>query len=468
MKVADFVGIELGTPWKLNNSSRGTVIPVLLREGFRFDRSYLLNTEAEADVSIKDTGSINRVRVTNSSDMYIFFRKGTIFEGKTQERTVVNSVAVPPHTSVNVNVRCVHSSKPIFGGTIMYAMSALAPLHVEKTLTSKGNQSDTWRSISSGGSGGETTSDNERYRSNSGISSTHAGSRTYGLVGSNYFRPRPMPMPFPTIVSDDLVTRLKNSDSSKIDEILKKMPANHERQIGMFVIEWKSIKALEMFDHPDAWEALSQQVTKNYADILNSIHKDEKKGQLSDEDAIRMCQAFLADFQVSIGSRVFKADNVATYEISNNKLTGEFTIIDDMMVHLIGKPSHVWRYDTKKTKTRPIVQPHPFARRTTSRRYGASVVPSAISAHHTVKFMTMKRGYMTLATLQNNNQGLTFTELLKETGMSSRTVDRGLSEAQDLDLVEKLVRVGNGQPVYKLTNAGRDLDPKKFKAYYSQ
>ena len=123
MKAPKFYGIELGTPWKLNDYARGVVVPILLAERHG-DRNYKLYLEVEDAVSITDGGSISESIVRNKTDEYVFFRKGTIFQGKTQERAVIHSVAVAPNSRTGIPVRCIHASKGILAGT---------PFWVDKT-----------------------------------------------------------------------------------------------------------------------------------------------------------------------------------------------------------------------------------------------------------------------------------------------------------------------------------------------
>jgi len=80
----------------------------------------------------------------------------------------------------------------------------------------------------------------------------------------------------------------------------------------------------------------------------------------------------------------------------------------------------------------------------------------------TVDYLTKKRGYETIIALKEGPK--TFNELQRTTGMSTATVTKAIRESESLRLIQRSYRSTNGSTVYELTEAGKSLEPKKFKA----
>jgi DNA-binding HxlR family transcriptional regulator len=457
MKLREISHIKLGTPWRLNDWAEGLAIPVLKTILPKHLREYLLFSEMENDVEIYDTGSVGSLRIRNNSDVYSFFRKGTILEGKTQTRTLTASIVVPPHSEIRAPARCIYQSKGITRGARMRAYkTSLVPHYVEKSLSA--GQNATWgavRSLTSNATG-------------SSSARQHAG----GQPSAYFMQPIALDYLGPAPRSDDLLGSIKARDAKSIDDAIKKMPANHKSQIGLIVVNRYGLKALEMFDTPASWDALSETIVKNYVDILHGIEKNADKIMKIDEDvALEMAYDFMADLAMSDGKQVYSEGYAETYVINNRDIDGEFTLLNDATIHILASPKSGYKPRRKRKKTEPKIF-DPWKRKTKpsnpwiKANKGIQLPPilQQAEASHIVNFLTKKRGFETLSAIQA--KGLSFTEIKKKTGMSSRTVTRGLNEAQDMGLVEKRYRGGNGGTVYELTEIGKTLNPERFKATY--
>jgi DNA-binding HxlR family transcriptional regulator len=266
----------------------------------------------------------------------------------------------------------------------------------------------------------------------------------------------------------DNLTKNVESVNKIIDEALKDIPADHVRQIGIIVVGTKGVEGMELFDHPDSWKAMSKGVIRNYGDILTKVIPD-----IFEINSARVNEyvfEFIRNVQLVDGSLVLDGTVSDTYDISSDKVEGEFVVVDgDEFVHLFAFPRQ--KNTTVKPKTRERT-PIPM----TTQRWGGSVIGSYVDTSRSfqgakqereqldiIQLVTQKKGYNTLASLYDGDKS--FSVIQRQTGMSSRTVSEGLKEASRLGLVEKQISDG-GKTVYSLTSSGRQINPKKFKVAY--
>lgn len=454
MKIPIFDAVELGEPWRLNKDSQGVAVPILLKDSPR-KRDYKLIDEVKDKVVLKDTGNIDGLNVENKSSESVFIRKGTMLTGGTQHRAVQVSIIASPKSVTVAPIRCIYASKGIrSGATFTTVASSYVPRNVEKSL--RRGQSETWNAVgvySASLSSSDITSNN--------ISSNYITSGSYG-----------------TIAYDNLTDNVEKS-TKIIDNALKDVPGDHVRQIGLVVVGAKGVEGIEMFDHPDSWSAMSKGVVRNYADILTNVIPDIF--EININKVKEYVFAFLTKIQNVEGTEAFCNSDAKTYEFQTNEIEGEFTIFNEGLIHVLANAVEK-RESEKKNKTSS--QPMVIGTITTSDWASTATRDSTwmpqdnsntftISLGNndcddkdfknksdTVNLLTKKRGYETLSSIADNPK--TFTEIQTFTGMSSKTVDQGLKEAETLGLIERMVR-GDGAVAYKLTNSGTRTNPKKFK-----
>jgi DNA-binding HxlR family transcriptional regulator len=447
MKIPAFESVELGEPWRLSKESQGVAVPILLQDPSR-KRDYKLLDEVKDKVELKDTNVIDNLQINNKSGDSVFIRKGTMLTGGTQHRAVQVSVVAAPNSVTDAPIRCVYASKGIRGGATFTAVtSSYVPRVVEKSL--RHGQGETWGAVSA-------------YAMN--ISADYSGSVSAWTRSDN-------------------LTDVVEKSTKVIDDAMKDVPADHVRQIGLVVVGSHGVEGLEMFDHPDSWKALSKGVIRNYADILTNVIPDIF--EINIEKVKEYVFAFLSKIQNVEGVEAFCSSDSKTFEFQTNDVEGEFTMLDEGLIHILANAIERGGISTTKYPDAPIIR-NIITNGNDYRTYGTNDWPRPENDNtyrpndsftisytsgdedfkkksDTVNLMTKKRGYETLSDLIDGAK--TFTEIQGHTGMSSKTVDQGLKEAESLGLVEKTVR-NDGATAYKLTSSGTKANPKKFKASF--
>lgn len=141
----DFIGsFEFGEAVKVGEA---TIIPLLAREVG--ERDYVTYKESE-NISIRDTGRIDRMVINNASDRPVFFPQGTVLKGGTQSRALIASTVLEPGESCEAPVRCVHRTGPIHAGETVKP-EGFAPRPVAYSITAphiEVSQATTWRDVS--------------------------------------------------------------------------------------------------------------------------------------------------------------------------------------------------------------------------------------------------------------------------------------------------------------------------------
>jgi len=429
--------IELGEPWKLSDGMQGVAVPVLVKET-PTSRGYKINTELEkGEIEFTDTGNISKLKIKNNTDEYAFFRQGTVLKGKTQTRVLQASILVQPNVETLADIRCIYASKGIRSGATMTTMKNYTPHNVTQNL--KAGQSQTW----------SAATDYSAYAlSASSISAD-------GISG------------YINIRRDNLADFME-VDTKRIDEALKNIPADHIRQIGLIVVDLNGVAGMEIFDHPDSWIAVSQAVVRSYEKILTNampeiydINMDKVKEHVF---------AFLQKLQNADSDEIYSSGDSATYQIMHDEITGDFTTLDDGLVHLLAsrRLKHPKRITTRRawpltTQVAPTPTVEWRWEQTPEIPTAGGGTDDSKRYSDTVLHMTKPRGYNVMSAMVDGPK--TFGEIEQSTGMSSRTVSGGLTDARELGLVQKVIRT-NGSPSYTLTVEGLRTNPKKFKAMY--
>lgn len=311
-------GFKFGTPERVEKDSLSAVLPIIRETTLR--RQYVLLGEAP-EVEVKDTGRIDRFRFVNKSKHNVFARSGTIFRGSTQERALTRSAVLLPGKECELEVRCVHASKGIRGGTVMKS-SGLTPHSMDsKTYGAgykPGNQGSYWRSVSAYSAETQAvtgaaptvphvTNTNPytpyfggvtgvwRTRGPSGQSVGHdrvrlesAGPAREELTSGGILRldslddsavplsaaplfntaeaAQNIQASFHGPAHDDLASTV-DSVASNLDAILKKVH-RVENQVGMALLTEKGLQLVELFDVPNSWTAMHEDCVKRVGSDL--------------------------------------------------------------------------------------------------------------------------------------------------------------------------------------------------------
>ncbi len=319
------IGYKFGSPWRYSDKSLGVIVPILKignGQGFK-EREYITLEEAkDQGISFKDTGRIDRVIIESSLGKPIFIRSGTALKSAgTQPRAVETSVVIIPQeqkkegpmppiitpiiTKQEINVRCIHASKSIRGGT-KFAYAGDVPVEVRSELLSKSGQGGTWSAVS--------------HATNRFMSSQSYISRRLGMMNLN---------------SDNLVGVMEEVDkfTGNIDEILKKVPL-FEDQVGAVFLDMKDVVGLELFDSPKSWEAIHKEVEKRLGE---SITKEEDQSFFKpDYEKVKpLTLTFLKKLLESEKKEVSHGIT-STISLKGNGIVGEATTINGKVIHLVG------------------------------------------------------------------------------------------------------------------------------------
>lgn len=318
------IGYKFGSPWRYSDKSLGVMIPILkIGDGKGFEeREYVTIEEAkDQGISFKDTGRIDRVIVESSLGKIIFIRSGTALKSMgTQPRAVETSVVIIPDagkkdTKQEIPVRCIHSSKPISGGT-KFTYAGNVPIEVRGALLSKSGQSETRSAV------GRST--HRLMSTRLGSSGSHGGSHSYAThIRSTGFS------------ADNLVGVMEEVDkfTGNIDEVLAKVPL-FEDQVGAVFLDMKEVVGMEMFDHPKSWEAIHKEVEKRLGE---STAKEEDKSFFKpDYERVKPLTFEFLKKLLESEKKETSHGIVSTISLKGDGVVGEATTINGKVIHLVG------------------------------------------------------------------------------------------------------------------------------------
>jgi hypothetical protein len=345
---------EFGEPWQLTSESLSAVVPVLRR--FDRDRNYLVIQEISKDkITVADSGLINMVNVMlKGVRKPVFVRAGTIFEGQgTQSRASGMGVVLEPRKKNSIDVFCVHASHGISASSGFLTMCDAVPRKVEDVLMSPlKSQAMIWRAAAVKGSRANVTRCPEcgsfsllqtyeaelvcmqcgfviapRVRSDSG-----GGWARRIRVGY------PTESPMASHRRDNLVANLDEMTkfNRKVEEMLSKIPADLDNQVGVVVIDSHGVLGFEMFDHPGSWRAFSRSIVRNYADIIAKERAGDSLFALKADRVPGVIKGFLEKAQKLSETSVFK-NRVSETSMFSGELAGEYTSMGSDVIHLILK-----------------------------------------------------------------------------------------------------------------------------------
>ena len=409
--------LELGEPWKIPKTL--TVAIPILRHRYS-ERKYRLLQEVKDEVEIKDSGSISKAILKNRSGSPVFVRKGTLLKGQTQERGVTFGMVVLPFLEKEIEVRCVHASKPIRMGANLKPSRHLAPRPVMTAFYARApSQSYTWSMVA------------------------HATSSLSRLTAGG---------PSQIQMLDDLVGALETSRfKEEVEKVLEKIPADLNDQVGIAIIDIKGVVGVEIFDHPDSWRALSKSIVRQYADVLTET---SELFEIKKEKAVEVLMNFLAEIRKAEKEKIHQDRNTETFLIKGEKIAGEYTTLDGKTIHLIAS-----RVDEIREKHAPSPSTMLFSVTAPSRTHVSwfrndttdDVYSRATSWAES--WFSRKGSYSLLSTVSDSPK--TWKDLERNLDLSTRTLSKRIREAESLGLIDRKPRISNGRMTYRLTRKGK-------------
>lgn len=297
-------GFRLGEIWKLSDKALGALVPILRHKNFK--RSYVMLEELSKDkYDVVDSGSINKIKIKGAFDKAVFIRTGNMFEGQgTQSRAVEVSVIILPtkqKKEIIIPARCVHASHPITGNA-KFERFGYAPREVTRSLFTQGGQGAVWASVRG------------------------SSARLFSLAGDKVQRFR---------MNDSMVENIKQvkDSKSKISNIVKKVPCL-ENQVGVIILDEKGVSNIEVFDHSDSWKAFHESIIQDYSDIL-SREQEEPLFEIKKEAVPKKISEFMEKIKNTEEDVVFQDGGAITLVLKNENIVGEYTILDDELIHLL-------------------------------------------------------------------------------------------------------------------------------------
>lgn len=319
-------GYKLGEEWQLSPDAPLVYIPILRTDSPL--RNYKM--AQEVCMELKDSGEINRIIAKNTSDEDVFVRIGTVFTGHTQSRASESSVVIEgeKNEQIKIPVRCVYASKGIESGS-MVEIVGISPHSVTATLLKPNNsmkQSEVWSSVNNYVC---SISDSPKYVGVVGNYSSFV-CQISGMVASFSSMSNMATNNATVEVRTDNLVGVMKAYNKTLDEFLKKIPI-FPLQAGAVFLDEKGFLALECYDHPDSWEVVQDEVLKKHGESLyrETLKSMENKGKPSPnyEEIKKACELNATEKQ--------KGKRSITYALENEKYLGEYTKLNDEIIHFI-------------------------------------------------------------------------------------------------------------------------------------
>ena len=356
-------GFQFAPPERTSETSLAVVVPILRKTSLK--RQYLLITESP-ETKVIDTGGISKMIAKNPTKENIFIRAGSIFRGETQERTLVRSVVVFAGKQAELEVRCVHASRPIRGGAETKTCG-VTPYTVDQ-----GNYGDGWK-----------PKDQHTYWSNVATYSTknlapeisnhlHDGGTTEcginpdlldmpighdqttwqttarppsnvnvfsdmgGILRSYGQGPTPTSSAFSRGPKMDDLASTIDSVSSNLDSILKAVKC-HDQQVGLALITPMGLQTVEVFDVEESWKAFHADAVKRVGSEL--AMQDEDVFEYKKERAHSTVAAALGESFMENVLYEHKPDNgeppYRLIGLSSERFLGEVCELENRVIHLV-------------------------------------------------------------------------------------------------------------------------------------
>ncbi|GAF71107.1 unnamed protein product [marine sediment metagenome] len=319
-------GYRIGEPWRFHELSLAAIVPIIRENGHQ--REYLLLAEAKG-VKIKDTGSIDKIQVTNKSGQAVLAKAGEYVAGGTQTRVLTVSQVIFSEEKVILPCACVHSTKGIRADQPV-EVAGYAPREVRgvvysgirrrsgSNLYTTNFQQDVWGSVKRASR--RYAESNQCFASSLGGLSSGGGE--LGAIAEDMATPYFTP-------TEDLAGRVRET-GEKLEKVLKKVP-HVENQVGICLCSLDGLDTFESFEHPDSWKALRDNLLKAEADKLVDLSNSSCLFEFRADKARDVIRDLLTSkFDENV---VIDRENSQTIILNTERFQGE-------VVTLRGEPIH--------------------------------------------------------------------------------------------------------------------------------
>ena len=314
-------GFKFGKPWRNSSKSLGLVIPIIREKDVK--RKYQMIEENKGKIDIKDTGSVNVMRVFSNADVNIFIRSGVILSGAGQTRATVSGMVVMPNSNQDIDVKCVYASKPTHAGAKMEVVDVAPPIVMQSLRES---QRDTWDAVSFFSQAASPKYKSRRMESRLGYSGLHAriGAVHQGLDEQES-----------AVGSDDLLGVMKEVEKSQksVEGAIKDIPVMKD-QVGAIIFDVDSIVGFEVFDSPKSWEAMHQKVLSKYGEVIRKEQED-MLFELKPEVIPKKITEFIEELTKADEKTTHTNDVSKTIVIDGDRHVGEYTMLGTDIIHVI-------------------------------------------------------------------------------------------------------------------------------------
>lgn len=323
-------GYTIGDPWRFSEFSLVAAIPIA--RNVEVPRGYRLLSEIGDAMKIKDTGAIDRMNFENASEFPVLIKAGEIVAGATQERALTISQVLMAGEQATLECVCVHATKGIREGQRVKA-GGFAPHPVREVLYKNLTTRKGWRGSLSGRGVSQSEvwgSVNEHSRnmakSLGGYRNAMIGSGSHELVayaaGVNDSW---------TSAQDDLFGRLKESEK-KFEAVIHKVP-RMENQVGMALISLDGLDTLDVFGHPDSWEAIRKEILKAEASNIGESREGNDLFELRHDRARGVIVKALSESKFEEGVGV-ERKHTKTSTLVAERFAGEVVFLYDLPIHI--------------------------------------------------------------------------------------------------------------------------------------
>jgi len=320
-------GYRIGDPWRFSEFSLVAVIPIT--RVVETPRAYRLLSEVKDEVRIKDTGSISQIEIENKYELPVLLKSGEILSGATQERSLTMSQFLMSGEKIMASCVCVHSSEGIRAGqqvkpdgfvpaqvrrTVLTRRPDVSPLYRDWGYESgdgQPSQSQVWGSINKM----SASMSDATYR----MCSYMAASGDYGTIPTSSW----------TTSSDDLAGRLRESNK-KFEAIIKKVP-KAENQVGFCLVTIDGFDTLDVFNHPESWEAIRKDILKAEVTNIADVHKDNPFQYNPEKAKAILTQLLSSKFEEK---NIVEKENTTTVLLESGELKGEVVTLYGLPIHL--------------------------------------------------------------------------------------------------------------------------------------
>lgn len=296
------LGFSLGDPWRSTNESITCIIPIIRESNEK--RKYITSYETKGMLLIQDGGDINKAIVMNKGVKPVFLRMGEILKGETQERAITASRIILPKEKVEVDVVCIHASKPIYAGSELKtkgivpsrdALYAQSNYKVGRSFRAV-NQSKSW----------------------------DADREYHSLAQSS------IPVALASTNSDNM-SEVHTKVSKEFEQLVKDVPLL-DNQIGVALIDSNGFYFLDCFDLHLSWKELKESI----------VGKESLKIGQKDEEGVfnykpKKAKGLITEilgkgFDEKV---IYEDKSTKTIAIDRKDISGEIALYKDNLIHLI-------------------------------------------------------------------------------------------------------------------------------------